>query len=217
MTPEAAIASAIDLASVADARSRVYGLLSAVYRRELTADDIGLWRGMRAELEAAGLQLDAEFMGSPPDQLATRLACDYAMLYVGPGPHLAPYESVQLEGGSGLLRGPESAAVHAFIEGTGFAYAADYHGMHDHIAVQLEFLGHLAGQEAAAWRGHEPSLARHIRSYQAAFLERHLGRWVTPFCSRASRRAETGFYREIALMTSDFVTAERELLDTDSV
>lgn len=200
--------------AAADARARVYGLLAKAFRSELTIDEIETWRGdgMRTALAAAGIEFDDRFHEMPAAELATELATEYAMLFLGPGPHLAPYESVQREGASGQLRGPETDAVRAFIEGSGFDYSPQYRGMSDHICVELEFVGHLVQAEADAWAAGDETAAMHSRSFQTGFIEHHVGRWIAPFCSRIARRTESTFYREMALLATDFITAERALL-----
>jgi len=218
VTTDGAIASAAAHVA-ADARTRVYGLLAKAFRSELTPKEIEIWRsnGMLAVLASAGVNLDEAFLNTPAEALSEELATEYAMLFIGPGQHLAPYESIQREGASGQLRGPETDAVRAFIEGSGYGYLPQFLGMPDHICVELEYLGHLVKVEAEAWSSGNEAAAMHSRSFQASFIERHLGRWVVPFCSKIVRRTGSTFYREIALLTTDFISSEQALLNSGQI
>jgi TorA maturation chaperone TorD len=191
-------------------RNGLYSLLAAVFRDAPGKDLLGhlLDPALQRDLAAAGL--DAESISSlePGAVSQETLSIEFSHLFVGPGKHVSPHESVQL-GRGGTLWGPETVAVKRFIEGAGFAYEGGYHGLPDHISVELEFLAQLASLEAAAWQAGDEEQASNCRRFQREFLDRHLGRWVAPFSERVGKMARLPFYAGMANLTRDFVAAER--------
>jgi len=67
----------------------------------------------------------------------------------------------------------------------------------EHLAVQMEALSYLCGQEAEACEQGEPEKALKWLRLQAQLLRRHAGRW-TPLLARAVRRRRPGgFYATV--------------------
>jgi len=78
----------------------------------------------------------------------------------------------------------------------------------DHIAVELEFMGFLAFKEAYAVTHDGEEKAAICREAERKFLEEHLGRWAPLFAKLLGRKAQEGFYRELASFLEAFITAE---------
>ncbi len=100
-----------DMAEIATARGNVYGFLGAVFRAEPTVSLIQeiQSQGFSETLSALGLPLGDRFHDASPDKLAEDLALEFTKLFIGPGPHLSPYESTNIQGMNELdatLRGP---------------------------------------------------------------------------------------------------------------
>ncbi|MFQ6017500.1 MAG: molecular chaperone [Kiloniellaceae bacterium] len=200
-------AETADLAGKAAARSNLYGVLAMVYREEPSAD---LLRQVRdgeflAALSEAGVALGREFLDGAAEGLADDLAVEYTRLFVGPGKHIPPYESVQREG---ALWGKSTSDVAAFVERRGFAYRPDYRGLPDHVSVELEFMQQATAQEARAYEAADAAGAAVCRGIGAAFLEDHLGQWIPEFCDKVMAAAERPFYREMAKLTKGFMESE---------
>lgn len=187
--------------------SNLYAFLSMVFRDALSAPALRQIRSPAfvEALSEAGVELDAEFLQRPEAALLEDLAVEYAALFVGPGGHISPYESVQTEGGSGQLWGTETVEVRRFIEAAGFAYKPDFHDLPDHISVELDFMSELARREAAAWRSEDFAAVLDCLRLAKKFLSRHLGNWAPVFCAKVAARAEHPFYREMAQLTADFL------------
>ena len=83
----------------------------------------------------------------------------------------------------------------------------------DHIAVELEFMGFLAFKEAYALTHHGEEKASICREAQRKFLEEHLARWAPLFAKLLGRKAQEGFYRELASFLEAFITAECRSLE----
>ncbi|MFH1294106.1 MAG: molecular chaperone TorD family protein [Pseudomonadota bacterium] len=201
-----------NMAEVARQRSNIYGLLAMIYREEVTADLLrqlkdAQFKGAFSEL---GVHLEDKFLDLPDKKLVEDLAVEYARLFLGPGKHISPHESVHLreEQGGGSLWGEPTARVKGFIESSGVEYKSDYRGIPDHIAVELEFMQEVTEREARAWEDKDCDGALHCLTIEKRFIEEHLGRWVLIFCDKLIKDAELSFYREMAKLTKSFIESE---------
>ena len=198
------------LARTAAERGNLYGFLATVFREEVSADflrQIGSDEFLAA-LAEVGANLDEELLKQVDDRLVEELAQEYTALFLGPGGHISPHESVQAKGGGGLLWGAETAEVKCFIEAAGFEYRPEFHGLPDHISVELEFMAGIAKEEAAAWADGNIAGARNCLDFEEEFLAKHLARWADAFCAKVRERATLSFYREMAAVTAGFIEAE---------
>ena len=131
-------------AEVAAQRSNIYGLLAVIYREEASADLLMQIKDPHfiEALSNLGVHLKDDFLDMPVEKLIEGLAVEYSRLFLGPGRHISPHESVHLrEGeGGGLLWGEATIRAKKFIESCGFEYKPEYSGMPDHIGVELEFM-----------------------------------------------------------------------------
>ncbi len=199
-----------DLARTATERSELYGFLATIFRKELSAENLRRISSadfMRT-LGEAGVDLDSDIAQRPEAELLEEMAVEYTALFLGPGGHISPHESVHAET-SGVLWGQSTGEVKRYIESAGFAYDPECHGLPDHISVELEFMAALAGEEAQAFRDADYSAASNCLKYQKEFLADHLGKWAPAFCRQVTERAEHPFYRGIARLTAEFLKAER--------
>lgn len=201
-----------DMAEVASLRSNIYSLLALIYQRE---PDAVLLRQIRAPqfqevLSNLGFHFEDEFLNLPEEKLIDNLAIEYTRLFLGPGKHISPHESVHLrtEEGGGLLWGAATGKVKNFIESSGFEYKADYSGMPDHISVELEFMQEVSRQEALAWETDDEKKALYCRKIEKQFIEENLVLWVPLFCEKIIKDAELSFYEEIARLTQCFIEFE---------
>ena len=197
------------LASTAQQVGHLYGFLASLYRAELTQQQLHALRQpeMAAMLTAAGIDLQGAFWTQPDAQLLEELAVEYTALFLGPGGHISPHESVQIEEHGGYW-GDATTAMRRFITETGIEYDSGYKGIPDHISVELEFLGELARREGLAWGREDTAAAGNCLAYQRDFLDEHLGLWVDKFCTRVVESGELSFYRDVAQVTAEFVRSE---------
>lgn len=200
---------------VADHRSNIYGLLALVYRKEVTPDLLSQIKGPRflgvfSDLGVEGMEA---FLQSSEEKLIEDLAVEYARLFLGPGKHISPHESVHHQRGDGdwgTLWGAATVDVKKFIEATGLEYEPDYKGMPDHISVEFEFMAALAQREAQAWAEDDKKGARRYLDVQQTFLKEHLAQWIPDFCDKVIQQAELPFYRAVAELTRGFIEFEIE-------
>jgi len=186
-------------------RSALYGFLVTVFRSEPTEPQIKEMKSPSFQEALGGLDLG--FLEPDETELARDLAVEYAALFLGPGGHVSPHESVHVEDGGQLL-GEATAAVKTYIEACGFEYDPDYHGLPDHISTELEFMAEVTRQEAVAWQECDFTKVSNCLEYEGEFLDRHLGRWAPSFCEKVTQRAELPFYRRIVEVTQNFLEAE---------
>jgi len=136
---------------------------------------------------------------------------EYARLFLGPGKHISPHESVhhQREGGQwGSLWGADTVEVKKLIESTGLEYQGSFKGMPDHISVEFEFMQQVTRREAEAWEAADSAAADACCRLEKKFIDEHLAQWVPGFCDKVIETAELPFYREMAALTRKFIEFE---------
>ena len=207
-----------NIKELAGHRSNIYGFLAAVYRQELTSE---LYQQMKDNefqevLSSLGVKLNNGFFQISEQELLENLAVEYTRLFVGPGKHISPHESVQhqKEGvQSGQLWGELTAEVKKIIESSGLEYTSEYTGMPDHISVELEFMQQVVRREAQAWGADDDETARLCLKNEKKFIDEHLCGWIPEFCEKVIETAEMPFYREMARLTLSFIEFEKQELN----
>jgi TorA maturation chaperone TorD len=206
-----------NIKELAGHRSNIYGFLAAVYRRELTIELLQQMKDQQFQevLSSLGVKLNNGFFGNSEKELLENMAVEYTRLFVGPGKHISPYESVQhkKEGvQSGQLWGELTAEVKNIIESSGLEYESEYTGLPDHISVELEYMQHVVQREAQAWEADDDQMALLCHKNEKEFVDEHLIRWVPDFCEKVIEAAEMPFYREMARLTRSFIEFEKQEL-----
>jgi len=199
---------------VAKNRSDIYGLLASVYRQEVTSDLIQQIKDPQflGVLSDLGTERLDTFLQKPENELLGDLAVEYARLFLGPGKHISPHESVhhQREDGQwGKLWGASTAEVKKLIEATGLSYSDDFKGLPDHITVEFEFMQQLTLCEEQAWEETDTDKVTTCRQVEKKFIEEHLVRWIPAFCEKVIQEAELPFYRAVAALTRSFIEFEK--------
>lgn len=209
-----------DLAGTAMERSRLYGLLAAVFHREPGADLLGRIKApdLAQALSDGGLDLGQEFFEKADKDLREQLAIEFTRLFCGPGPHISPHESVQIKRGSGTLWGEETVVVKRTIEAAGFDFDKEFNGIPDHVSVELEFLEKLVSMEAQAWSREDYAGAENALLWQHQFIAKHAGKWMPVFCRKVSKKAQMPFYVAFASLLRRFLAGEKaEIADRKKI
>lgn len=201
--------------TIARMRSHLYGLLATVYRQEVTPD---LLRQIKDPqflevLSDLGVNWSDDLAKKSEEEILEDLAVEYARLFLGPGRHVSPHESVhhQREDGQwGQLWGGSTVEVKKFIETAGFRYQTEYKGMPDNISVELEFMEQVTEREAQAWTENDDEAALYCLKIEKRFIEDHLVKWIPQFCEKVKQEAELPFYRDMAILTKHFIEFEKE-------
>ncbi len=213
--------SLLNYAEMAEQRSNIYKFLSIIYAKE--PDKELLEKIMKPDflntLSEAGIEFGDEFLKTPNEKLLEDLIVEYTRLFLGPGSHISPHESVYIGGyrdknpKSGLLWGDATVEVKHMVEELGYVYREEYNGIPDHLAVELELMGRLTAKE------HDVLINEDIREgykcllQEKQFLTEHLSRWIEVFCDRVTENAGHVFYREMARLTRDYVLNDTEMVD----
>ena len=207
----------LNIKELAGHRSSIYGFLAAIYRQELTSELLQQMKAYRFQevLSNLGVKLNNGFFQNSEKELLENLAIEYTRLFVGPGKHISPHESVhhKKEGvQSGQLWGELTAQVKGIIESSGLEYESEYTGMPDHISVELEFMQHVVQREAQAWEADDDETALLCLKNEKNFVDEHLLGWIPVFCEKVIETAEMPFYREMARLTRNFIEFEKQEL-----
>ena len=211
MREEAPNISHDELARSAIERSRLYGLLATVFRREPSAEFLCQMKTpeMMVALAGAGIDLGEEFETERFADIAENLAIEYTRLFLGPGKHISPHESVQLKRGSGILWGQETVAVRKTYRAAGFDIGETETDIPDHLSVELDFLALLAKEEAQAWEQKDQELTAKSLHLQHGFISRHLGKWAAGFCAKVKEEADFAFYPAFAELLRGYLSGEK--------
>ena len=202
---------------LANFRSTIYGFLAAIYRQEVSSDLLQhlkdpQFMGVLANL---GIEINNGYFKKPERELLEDLAVEYTRLFLGPGKHISPHESVHHKKEntqSGQLWGESTAEVKKIIESSGLEYKTEYTGLPDHISVELEFMQQVILREEQAWQNDDKETALLCQENGKKFVDGHLARWVPNFCEKVIDAAESPFYREMAQLTRSFIEFEKQEL-----
>ena len=156
------------------------------------------------DLAARAHRMREAFSTEEPENLQL----DYTRLFLGPNEIIAqPYGSLWISGEKILMQDSTMAVLQLYREG-GFELDEDFRELPDHIAAELEFLYLLIYRENQAKRTGGSDALTSAMGLRRRFLGDHLGRWIGPFTAAVRAGAKSNFYRELAELTSRFVSME---------
>ncbi len=202
---------------IARARSDIYSFLAVLFAVE---PDLTLLRRIRKpdfiqNLSELGIEFEKDLSEKGEREILDEMIQEYTRLFIGPGKHVSPHESVHREK-EGLLWGDSTGRVKTFIESSGLKYRSDFKGIPDHISVELEFMHRLVKAEEEARRKDDPARLEKILDMEKRFVGEHLSRWIPRFTDRVVEAARVDFYRKIATVTKEFILYETEELNKPS-
>ena len=197
----------------ARARAGLYRLLARMASQEpdgpfvekLNAPDF------RQAVGVLGLEPPAAPAPEEAGKYCEELAAEYARLFIVPGTSLHPYESVRR--GEKQLWGDRTVEVQQAYHEAGFDLAPEAHQIPDHIAVELEFLAHLATEEAEQWEAGSREEAEVLRHRQKAFLGDHLGVWGIEFASALKEETSQPYFKFFAALLEELIQSDALFLD----
>lgn len=206
-----------DMLEMAKARANVYGLLADIFRVELSQDLLSKLKDSEFSnaLHTLNLSLDELFKSTSQKQLLEDLAIEFTYLFIGPGSHISPHESMHTLarfGEANELWGVVTVDVKKFMEGAGLKAAESFTGMPDHISIEFEFMQRLLLKEAEAWTAGEQELGANIIKIEKRFYDEHLSQWVTIFCDKVIKAAKGPFYRQFCEVTKAFIDFEKLIM-----
>jgi len=206
-----------DMAEMATARANVYGLLAEIFREEPSDSLLSKLRApeFSGALHALNLSLDEMFERTPPAELLEGLTVEYTILFIGPGSHISPHESIHVEerfGEQNAFWGAQTVEVKKFMEAAGLQVADTFGGMPDHLTAEFEFMQQLLLKEAEAWVEEEGELGINILKIEKQFYDEHLSQWIPNFCDKVIEATKHPFYKQFTEVTKGFIEFEKETL-----
>ena len=215
---------------IAEARSQVYGLLSALYlelpnlnllQSVFDAEFERQFSSAASKFEAGemkdGLKLIASFVTAFKQQhgeeVLKRVSIDRTRLFRGVNPQRSPpppYESVYRDG---RLWGKSTAEVSQTCGRLGVKLPEAWTEPPDYIGIELDFMRLICLSEREAWQDGYADKALEYLEAGGDFLRKHIVQWVPDFCEEMYNRAELDFYRGIARLTRGFVEYDSRLAD----
>ncbi len=198
----------------AEQRANTYGFLSIVYMQEPTREFIKSLResNILDSLNRSDLHFEEQTINDVNDKFFNDLVLEYNRLFVGPGKHISPYESVYRNGGN-VLWSETTAYVKNFIESSGLEYSDNWTGLPDHIGVELEFMQRVTCHEKEAWSRKDIEAAIRCLKFEKKFIDEHLSQWIPMFCDKVKEETQIPFYEEMVEFTSQFISLDKQFIN----
>ena len=198
----------------ASSRAKSYCFLASIYLKAPTKELISEFlRERPLSTESQGMKKLNEFLSQnrlkSAERLEEVLATEHLRLFggvthgYGPPP---PYESVWR--GEGRVMGATTVEVLRAYANAGVEPATQTTEPPDHIGLELGYLSRLCGKEADARRSGDVDGTAKYLQMEHEFLRDHIEKWVPDFCQKIAENDRTGFYRAIAVLTSEFLLAD---------
>jgi len=131
-----------------------------------------------------------------------QLRVEFTRLFVGPFKVLAsPYGSAYLD--DNRIMGDSTLDVQNRYKNEGLKVILK--DAPDHIAMELEFMYYLSGNEAEASNINNLEIVQSYKQKQLSFLQDHLASWLPSFVEKVQKHAQTDFYKNLAHLTNTFV------------
>lgn len=168
----------------------------------------GVFLAEERVLEALHIALEAANPSAAEHAAALRLALsdeglervrrEHMKLFVGPEQLLAPpYGSVYLDAKRELI-GPSTLAAERLYAQAGLRKADELKDAPDHVRVELDVMHLVIERTLDAVHAGDWERAETLVRVQAALLQDHLSRWVTPFATLIRTAAATAYHRALA-------------------
>lgn len=156
----------------------------------------------RGEFRAAAQVLGTWASGKEAGLIEEELGAEYAALFQGPdSPLVGFYECQWLDDKNAMLfSAPATQMVEQAYRTAGLELATREPG--DSFPAELEFVRHLAAEEAAQSGAGSRALADRSRSLRRAFVRDHLDRWLADFCGAVQAGTECAAYAALARITT---------------
>ncbi len=160
-----------------------------------------------AAINQLGISLDE--LTNDDDLILEQLAIEFTRLFLGPGKHISPHESVQI-GRDGILNDATTVRVSHFIEVAGYEFRADSKRYPDHICSEFEFMEAFISKQTEAIADGDLEEAETSKMLQDEFLQQHLVLWIPQFCNEIEQSAKSPLYKTLGRAVSAFIKMETE-------
>lgn len=186
----------------------LYRLLSRVFLEEPDAEFLRqMFSGEAGELLLElGFDVLGDISNLPPEAQVAELECEYARLFVGPGPHISPCESVLR--GEGRHWGDHTVAVNKCYHASRFVVKDNATEMPDHAGVQFEFVAQLLEREQEAHIAKDDKAAAKAADTRRRFIADHILVWLPELHEQVRQSAKFSFYREFSRFALEWVNQD---------
>lgn len=117
-----------------------------------------------------------------------------------------PYESAYLTP-PGKASGWMLGQIERDYAASGFRFPSGAAELPDHVAIELEFMALLCGQEADGWEAQDLNAARSALEDQQRFLEKHPRRWLPEFGRQVAAFERSGSLYTYVVAAADAITS----------
>lgn len=142
-----------------------------------------------------------------------KLQSEYTALFIGPNKLPAPpWESVYLTK-ERLLFQESTLKVRRIYLGYHFLPRGYPHEADDHLALELDFMAHLAGLALECFQEEKDEELKKLLLDQKAFLEEHLLAWIGKFAEQIQQSNTHYFYPQMAALTEQVLKIDSALME----
>lgn len=147
------------------------------------------------------------------ERLLDELSGEYTYLFIGPKKLPAPpWESVYISKQRLIFQESTLIVRRAYLEYQ-FLPANYPHEADDHLALELDFMAHLAKNTEERYKDQNLTELRELLSDQKSFLEEHLLIWIPEFAQQIQSSKSQFMYPQIAKLTDQVINIDRDTLD----
>jgi TorA maturation chaperone TorD len=212
-----------ELRAALTSRAGIYRMLSYLYYRELTdeqivqlaATDVDALTG-DDDLFAQGARQVVRYLRRRDSSTRQTLAADYASAILAAGHYkercATPYESV-FTSEEGLLMQDARDDVYRVFCAEHVKEPTGGHVPDDHLSFTLEFMARLCEQTADAFEIGDGAEVARLVGLQRTFCAEHLANWIDDYCDVLDGCAQTPFYQGVSKMTRGFVHMETRTIE----
>ncbi|MBM9604842.1 TorD/DmsD family molecular chaperone [Desulfopila inferna] len=180
----------------------------ALFLEQKVCDNLAMLLEGFSPIAATSARLMSE---SLLNQDQEQLVLDHAALFVGPFElHAAPYGSIYLEKKREVM-GESTIKVMKFYRDAGLEVEENEPA--DHIAIELEFMSFLCGEESRTAAEGRTAEAERYRNFRLDFFTACLQTWVDDFCGAIRAGTTNVFYLSLADCLAGFLTSQQKCID----
>ncbi len=189
----------------------LYRFLSHRLLHEPTTDELrDLAEGEIGEsFIAMDCDLLEEISHFTPEDQAEMLAVDYCKLFIGPGTHLSPHESVVL--GEGQFMGELTTSVMDMYREAGFVLDPNEQSIPDHLGVELAFIATLLESEVDCLDRDDEFGAQKFHDLRINFLTNHIAKVLPKLTDYVLGNADYPFYKNLLRFTRDWIEVDNDI------
>ncbi len=148
-----------------------------------------------------------------PENITEALKSEYTYYFIGPHKLPAPpWESVYRNKERKLFQESTLEVRHAYLEYE-FLPANYPHEADDHLALELDFMYHLAELAQREFEQGNTETVKKVLTDQQNFLQKHMLQWVDEFAKLMQNGNRTEFYPHMSALLSKMIHLDAEVIE----